>query len=118
LGLLAIAGVVALSSVLSPQYFLWALPALVLVACEAFDPGDARRPIVWAAFIAVAALTTWVFPYHYFGFTPNPVGLEVGSASLASPSQSTLLLLGIRNVLYVSLVATITVKLWRSERRP
>ncbi len=50
----------ALSKVLSPQYFLWSIPAIVLL------PVRTRRMVVVLVFVVVALMCTqWIYPLHY-----------------------------------------------------
>ncbi|MBX7168235.1 MAG: hypothetical protein K1X74_18000 [Pirellulales bacterium] len=59
---LAPAALLCVAHVLSPQYFVWGLGVLVLVGVEL---RDLRRYLaLLTAALAVAALTTFVFPYH------------------------------------------------------
>lgn len=58
----------ATSKVLSPQYFLWLLPLLILAAVEYVD----RRRFVWhaAAVLVICAASTFLFPFHYVDTMP------------------------------------------------
>ena len=52
---------VIFSNVLSPQYFVWAFPLLLLSAVEIFPAGRVLPWILGALLVAVAATTTWFF---------------------------------------------------------
>ncbi len=60
-------GAVALSPVLSPQYFVWALPLVLLVAADVLPAQGRSWPWLIGGVISVAILTTLVFPCTYFG---------------------------------------------------
>jgi hypothetical protein len=105
---LTLAGAVILSNVLSPQYFIWALPLAWLLSLEVLAPA---RPKLWLAggvLVSVAWLTAWVFPDHFFDFVATPYGLEVTATSnFSSPSAWTFALLGFRNLTYLAVVVTL-----------
>ena len=70
-----IATAVILSPVLSPQYFLWAIPIAGLLCLEVLPD---RWSVIWilaGLWILVAAATTFIFPYHFFYTELDPVGL-------------------------------------------
>ena len=93
--LLGLAAATVASNVLSPQYFLWALPAALLVALEV-APARFGFAAGWA--LVIAALTTWVFPYHYI---PDVVpATQVGPL----PETFAQVVIAARNSLYVGLV--------------
>jgi hypothetical protein len=106
-GFFAVVGAVILSKVLSPQYLIWALPLGIVLTVEKFSP-DRRGYLAAGLLVMIASLTTWVFPYHYFGFGVSAVGLEVPDPSaLLSPSAVSLAALGVRNLLYLVCVILI-----------
>jgi len=94
--LVVVASVIA-SNVLSPQYMLWAIPLSLLVALEVLP----SRVWPWVAMsvllLAIAGLTTWLFPYHYLDKT-GPICLVPNLAPLACS------VLGLRNLAYLGLV--------------
>ena len=92
-----------LSNVLSPQYFVWALPLLLLVGSEILPEGNLRRWIMAILLIVIAGLTTWVFPYHYFA-SANGLGLLHApfDRSPLSPVVSTVV--GARNLIYLGVI--------------
>lgn len=49
-----------LSKVLSPQYFLWSMPAVVLLPLR-----TRRIVVVFALFIVALLCTQWIYPLHY-----------------------------------------------------
>jgi hypothetical protein len=73
--LLTMAAAVILSNVLSPQYFVWALPIIVLLAIEALPEANPRFALAFVLIIGTAVATTWLFPYHYFSTDAHPAGL-------------------------------------------
>jgi hypothetical protein len=109
----AFAGTVILSKVLSPQYFIWAVPLVLLLMLEVLE----SRRSFWltaSALVGVVALTTWVFPYHYFNFDAMPLGLAPRDSSLSlAGSEATFVLLGLRNFTYAGIVAFLGVRLVR-----
>jgi len=74
-GLVALVGSVILSNVLSPQYFVWALPVALLLSVETLPERNQRLGLVGAFVVCIAAATTWLFPYHYFSIDSSPCGL-------------------------------------------
>ncbi len=56
--LLVVAVVIATSKVLSPQYLIWLCPLVPLFSGR-------FRYALWAVFIAIGALTYYIFPLHY-----------------------------------------------------
>jgi hypothetical protein len=106
LACLTMAAAVLLSNVLSPQYFLWALPMVLLLATDVLGD-DARAHLVSAgAVVALAAMTTWVFPYHFYYFgdsTPLALVPMSGDRSLP-PSPLPFIVLALRNGTYLALV--------------
>ncbi len=64
-----------LSPVLSPQYFVWMIPLWILLAMEILPERMTARWLAAGLLVAIAGLTTWVFPYHYFYNAESPSGL-------------------------------------------
>jgi hypothetical protein len=107
----ALGGCAIFSKVLSPQYFVWSIPLLLLAGVEVLP---AKGKSVWmlaGLLIAAAALTTWLFPYHYFCAPlgprgmPNPYGIiPARPEDLLAPSSFGYAVLALRNVVYLGLV--------------
>jgi len=56
----------ATSTVLSPQYFLWIAPLAVLFCIQAFQRISIVRFLPAAVvFVALCLLTQWIYPFHY-----------------------------------------------------
>ena len=91
-----------LSNVLSPQYFVWALPLLLLVGSEILPEGNLRRWIMAILLIVIAGLTTWVFPYHYFSSPDNTLGLVRWLDFAPGPVASAVV--GARNLIYLGVI--------------
>lgn len=109
---LAVAGAVILAKVLSPQYFVWALPLTLLLALEVLDRSRRGLVIACVTVVAIAGLTAWVFPHHYFSFKASRFGLESPEdVVLRRPIDPSFVLLGLRNVAYFVLVAALGVRL-------
>jgi hypothetical protein len=99
-----LAGAVIFSRVLSPQYFLWAIPCALLLAADILRSESVKLWVFAGLIIAVAGLTTWLFPYHYANLPGHP-----GLLPINSPDPSILLLwpcivLGARNLLYLGII--------------
>jgi hypothetical protein len=114
LTLLTVVGIVAVSKVFSPQYLVWALPATLLLS---LDVARSRRDMVVAAALVagLAGLTTWVFPYHYFGFDASAAGLAPRDPADLEGTSSSFLLIGLRNALYVVLAGWLGWRTWRGQ---
>jgi len=69
------------NKVFSPQYLIWLCPLLPLLSGQS-------RYFVWFLFTAAAALTQYVFPYHYIEF-------EMGSPGTVAVLASRNILLGV-----------------------
>ena len=113
LACVAVAGSVIVSKVFSPQYLIWAMPLLLIASVELCRTNRAWW-IAAAAVLAIAALTAWLFPHHYFNFRAVPFGLE---PMRVSPERITLsfVVVGIRNVIYLALVIALTRRLLKDE---
>jgi hypothetical protein len=105
---------VILSNVLSPQYFIWALPMLLLLAVEIAPAGKVLPWVLGALLIAVTIMTTWLFPYHYFSRDPdsNVLILMNGSSSLVS-SPVAYIVLGVRNFIYLGVIIWLGAALYK-----
>jgi hypothetical protein len=102
---LAITATIVLSNVLTPQYFIWTLPMMLLLATDLFGETPRTHLLAAGLLIALAGLTTWVFPYHFYyadGTTPLALVPIRGDRPLA-PSPWPFIVLGVRNVLYLML---------------
>ena len=62
--LLALLGALVLTKVLSVQFFVWGLPLALLLAAERLP--QPQFALVLGMALAIAALSTWVFPYLFF----------------------------------------------------
>ena len=92
-----LAGSVILAKVLSPQYFIWALPVALLLAAEVL-PDNRQTWLLWAAgLMAVARLTGWIFPHNY--------------GELLHADLVPWVVLTIRNLLYLGLVSRLGCRL-------
>jgi 4-amino-4-deoxy-L-arabinose transferase-like glycosyltransferase len=115
-GLVALVASVILSNVLSPQYFVWALPIVILLSVETLSEANLLFAFLATLIICIAAATTWLFPYHYFGgdsspglipMRPSDGGLVLirGVLSPSGPARISLLpaaVLALRNLLYLT----------------
>lgn len=82
---------IAMSKVLSPQYFTWTLPAFALVA--------ARRRAYVAPFLALYAMTQVLFPAHYWEFIER--------------TDWVIYLVAARNLLLVATAVVVLLEVWR-----
>jgi hypothetical protein len=113
-----VVGSVILSKVLSPQYFIWALPMSLLLAAELFPPSRTKPWILTVLWVLVAVLSTWLFPYHYFS-KPDAPGL-VSSNPLEAKTLYLLpcIVLAVRNLIYLAMVVWLGVALFRIRAEP
>ncbi len=63
-----------LSPVLSPQYFIWMIPLLLLLGLEVLPKVAWSYWLLSGLLVTIAALTTWIFPYHFFFNSEHPIG--------------------------------------------
>ncbi|HZZ28445.1 MAG TPA: hypothetical protein VFE46_10625 [Pirellulales bacterium] len=118
---LALVDCVILSKVLSPQYFVWAMPMALLLAVEVMPKHRAASWALALCLVAIVALTTWIFPYHYAADPNHP---ELIALLPPSPKDATNLqllpciILGIRNILYFALAVWLFALLIRQAAPP
>jgi hypothetical protein len=110
-----IPGSVILSNVLSPQYFIWAIPLVLLLAIEIFPEGRVRPLVLAGLLIAVAVTTTWIFPYNFVSQESNPNALiPINAEALKLPPATTpAVILGLRNFAYLGVVIWLGVMLYK-----
>ncbi len=115
-----IAAVVILSNVFSPQYLIWAVPMMLLLALERFPKGQLRFWVLFGVVMLMIALTTWLFPYNYYRTAlPLPIrssyGLVPDGKTFTSPSPVACIVLVVRNVVYFGIVLWLGVILIRTS---
>ena len=103
--LYAVLGAMILSNALSPQYFIWTFPLLLLLAVEVLPPGRLSVWMLGILMLAVAAWTTWLCPYHYFCSASDPRGLVPIIGTALSPSPVAYIVLGLRNLTCLGVIA-------------
>ncbi len=103
LALLALGSLPAVLDVFSVQYLLWALPVLMLAAVEVTGR---TRPLmaIAAACVAIAALTTVFYPF--------------GMRFVVPLNDGVMLLLAVRNLLYVSVCGWLVWAVMRDREGP
>ena len=106
---------VILAIVLSPQYFVWAFPILLLLAVEIIPEGRASPWILGVLLIVVGAMTIWVFPYNFGSTIENPHALvPMPLTDHLDPSALTAyIVLGLRNFIYLGVVVWMGVMLFK-----
>ncbi len=112
-----IPGSVILSNVLSPQYFIWAIPLVLLLAIEIFPEGRVRPLVLAGLLIVVAVMTTWVFPYNFISPESNPnlnalIPIDALLLKLPPPTLPAVIL-GLRNFTYLGVVIWLGVLLYK-----
>jgi hypothetical protein len=95
------------SKVLSPQYLLWLLPLVPLLAV---GRPEKTRAFLWA-FVAVCGVTTLLFPMLYFTHLVIVVSPERGE--IAAPTILGVAVLAVRNLILVGLTAGLVLAVWR-----
>ncbi len=105
---------VIISNVLSPQYFVWAFPLMLLLAVELFPSKQAPLWILGVLLIVLAGITTWIFPYHYICTLLNPYGLvPITREGPLPPSPVSYIVLGVRNFVYLGVIVWLGVVLFK-----
>jgi hypothetical protein len=93
---------VILSNVLSPQYFIWAFPLLLLFTAEIVDGGKILPWIIGVLLVSVALMTTWICPYNYACTDLNQRGLIPMTLAYPMPPYLTAhVVVGVRNFVYL-----------------
>ena len=113
----ALIGAVIFSKVLSPQYFLWAFPLIVLLAIDIAPIRGISMWLLAGMLTAIAGLTTWLFPYHYANWPGHPGLLPIDSPDPSVLLPAPCIVLGARNLLYLGIVLWMGWMLFRSESR-
>jgi hypothetical protein len=104
------------SNVLSPQYFIWAIPLALLLMVEDPEPGHRRYGWLMLALLVVAGLTTWISPYHYFVTAAVPNALVPQTPGVTLPSDlSAFAVVGLRNVIFLGIVVVLGMRVLRRQ---
>jgi hypothetical protein len=99
--LVALSGLMLFAKGLSPQYFIWIVPLLILCGAAVLPPRAFMAECVLLT--TVAALTTVVFP--------------LGFGGLLDLDPSILFVLAVRNALFAAILLWLLAELYRNERR-
>ena len=112
---LAIVGTVIVSKVVSPQFMVWALPLLLLFVADT-APNTLRWAVaVGVGVVAIAACSTWIFPYHYFPESAGTAALIPADLTTGwPPSPLAAGVVALRNAGYLALVIGTTARWWRT----
>jgi len=111
---------ITFSKVLSPQYLIWLLPLMLVLALEDLRP----YALLVVILVMIAFLTTWIFPFHFLqarhpetGQMLVPLALLQGLDPARSIHPVTASVLGARNLLLLGVTAWLG---WRllTTRRP
>jgi len=111
-------GAVIFSKVLSPQYFLWAIPVMLLLAVDVLPRGNISFWGLAALLVATAVLTTWLFPFHYRNGPGHPGLLPIDSPDPSILLPAPCIVLGIRNLIYLGIVLWLSWALFHRSGRP
>jgi hypothetical protein len=98
---------IAANKVFSPQYLLWLVPFVVLLPY-----GRKGQRIFLGCFVVTCVMTTLLFPFWFF----SDVAVRLSATAYTYPTPRGLLLLGVRNLLVVSLTVALAAFLWRRSR--
>jgi hypothetical protein len=105
-------GAVIFSKVLSPQYFVWAMPLALLLAADILPAAGIGIWALATLLVTVAALTTWIFPYHYVNLPGHPGLLPMGLPEASDLQLGPCIVLGLRNFAYLAVVVWLGVMLF------
>jgi hypothetical protein len=112
----ALIGAVIFSKVLSPQYFVWAIPLIVLLSLDLLPAASFSKALLFILLVCVAALTTWIFPYHY-GSTQSTPGLLPLGLPDAPLNVLPCVAVSARNLIYLGIVIWLGILLLRQSRK-
>jgi hypothetical protein len=113
-----LAGAVIFSKVLSPQYFLWAIPLTLLLAVDVCPRGSISIWGLATLLVATTVLTTWLFPFHYCNSPGHPGLLPMDSSDPSILLPAPCIVLGIRNLIYLGIVLWLGWALFHHSDRP
>lgn len=105
---------VTLSKVLSPQYFIFVTPLLVVLVVELATRQTLKAAL--AGVVVIDALTTAIFPYCWFAVDPQ-TGIDNGRGLIPNLNLLGCLLVIARDSLLVVLTGWLFVRLWKDARR-
>jgi hypothetical protein len=112
--LLFLMAFIAGGKVFSPQYLLWLAPLVALTPLA----GRGRRLFLWG-FVGVCVLSTVVCPFLLVADMIDRTSPEPGAAwGLKAPTVRLAVILAIRNLLFLGLMASLAVHLFRRARGP
>jgi hypothetical protein len=97
---LALVGLILFAKGLSPQYFIWIIPALVLCGADLLSPRDFR--VLSGQLLALSILTTVVFPWGFRG--------------LLALDPQIMLVLAIRNLLFAAVLGWLLMRCLGRQR--
>jgi hypothetical protein len=106
-----------LARVFSTQYLIWILPLVLLLGVELLS--RLQYSMLMLAVLAIAAMTTWVFPYNFYSHNPMaPEELINTNGLIPALSRPACWMLIARNALYLSMIAYLAIALVRRGRIP
>src|SRR5207253_2243424 len=100
----------------SPQYFVWAITLIILLSLDLLPASSLSNGLLSVLLLCVAALTTWIFPFHYISTHARAGLLPLGYPD-APLNVLPCIVVSARNIIYLGIVVWLGAALLRQSRK-
>ena len=91
---------------------------MILTGIEVLPEQSMNRWILGVLLVAIAGLTTWIFPYHYYASAKVPLGLlHYPLVDSVPPALIASTVLAARNALYLGTVVWMMIAIVQRQRQ-